>query len=1069
MAVNGQQTFNTAFPFDVKIQNQFNGEDLAVLYIVDSTSTAQAAITAQQVTFAISITDSNNYSFAALNLGGTSFSSFVPSAQTFHFAVVIRPGTLRDDVVSNFANLLKTALTTTLTSVSPNNAVVVSGPVTRLSDGALIWYCAFQSTFSIPVSGFNVGLSSVAAASGAGSRSSQIEFLFSSVLLANTGNSLSFSRSKSVDIINHQGSSYAPIYFSIKGETQLLNKLKYPNVLSVYFETSDRTPIQFGENSQIVFSFPYLPSAVNGQAAPLVSAMHFGSNSEVMSYCLDQPSDNSFTGFGQSGKDNNDGLVQFTVTFPSTGLVDNSDYKSLESSIVVQNSFVSESLALVQTITKSFAPSNVSLPSYISTCISNLNNKSQNYTLYNQINNIGGKNQGKGTFNVSQPFSVANFISAYQFAINWIQTNGLDSSLLTSSPAGNMEGSCGTTSAWSTDFVNYVSNNYTTLINNLISNNAVSVRTIMTNDEIPYSYILPSQTLYDFFWGYYQNYLANVPPYVLNINDFSSVNWTNAINSAAAYLASIKSGTNLYSSAQGVTSNYAQNSSWPQSLFTSYVVQNFATLCKGMVNCTFAINSNLYIVPSQALFDYLWFNFQVTTLTSQLSDTPQKISAYPSFFNHVFNFSGLQISGDDGIVMLSVSVRGLPDYWDTDLLVPVIKEKYADSSDFELNNTTTPGKILIPANDPNYPTANGVTQFGSRIDFLSSSNYAVAIEEYYGLNIFGSLPTAGTVSPAGVPSQAGTPASTGQPVRIRNADLLVVEGRLGINNVPQGDLSGDFTNPNNIFGGENINEKLRVNGDTYLNGHLGINGDLGVAGTSTFSGQVVVETVNDGQTFPLVITVSNPQSTGAVITVDYDGNCVSLGNVSSGNNYTFDAKQGNGRSYDKYGPLMPVGSILPYAGGGNKALGVAPTLPAGWLLCDGQTTVNPQSYPELYQLLGGTLNSGQTIYTPDLRGRTLIGTGGPNNNIQSDGRIPNVNGYNWPLGYTGGEFWHTLTEAEMPEHNHQYKTLLQEMPQSGSDTMCWSGGETASTSSTGGSQAHNIMQPYYAVNYIIKC
>ena len=243
MAVNGQQTFNTAFPFDVKIQNQLNGEDLAVIYIVDTSSTTANAQAAQQVTFVISETDTNSYSFGALNLNGTSFSNFVPSAIAFHFAVVVRPGTLRDDVISAFSSGLQTALAKTINTISPGNTCAVNGPVTRLSDGSLIWYCAFQNSFAIPASGFNIELNSIAAAAGAGTRSSQIEFLFSNVLLSNTGNSLYFSRSKHVDIINHQGSSYAPLYFGTVGKNVLLNVTGHENSLSVYFETTDGSQI----------------------------------------------------------------------------------------------------------------------------------------------------------------------------------------------------------------------------------------------------------------------------------------------------------------------------------------------------------------------------------------------------------------------------------------------------------------------------------------------------------------------------------------------------------------------------------------------------------------------------------------------------------------------------------------------------------------------------------------------------------------------------------------------------------------------------------------------------------
>ena len=88
-----------------------------------------------------------------------------------------------------------------------------------------------------------------------------------------------------------------------------------------------------------------------------------------------------------------------------------------------------------------------------------------------------------------------------------------------------------------------------------------------------------------------------------------------------------------------------------------------------------------------------------------------------------FDFADIQISGPDGIVMLGVTVRNLPGYWDTDFQVPLIK-----TSSLEL------GQALH----------KGAQGQGSRIDFLSGGkgeNAAtpakVSIEEKNGLNLYG--------------------------------------------------------------------------------------------------------------------------------------------------------------------------------------------------------------------------------------------------------------------------------------------------------------------------------------------
>src|ERR1700760_13539 len=77
--------------------------------------------------------------------------------------------------------------------------------------------------------------------------------------------------------------------------------------------------------------------------------------------------------------------------------------------------------------------------------------------------------------------------------------------------------------------------------------------------------------------------------------------------------------------------------------------------------------------------------------------------------------------------------------------------------------------------------------------------------------------------------------------------------------------------------------------------------------------------------------------------------------------------------------------------------------PKGWALCNGQLLPINQNQA-LFSLLGTVYGgNGQTTFAlPDVRGR-----------------VPLHVGSGFSLGERGGEYAHTLTTAEVPQHNHQ--------------------------------------------------
>ncbi|HVS40438.1 MAG TPA: tail fiber protein [Gemmataceae bacterium] len=141
--------------------------------------------------------------------------------------------------------------------------------------------------------------------------------------------------------------------------------------------------------------------------------------------------------------------------------------------------------------------------------------------------------------------------------------------------------------------------------------------------------------------------------------------------------------------------------------------------------------------------------------------------------------------------------------------------------------------------------------------------------------------------------------------------------------------------------------------------------------------------------------------------------------------------------------------------------------PRGNALCNGQLLAINQNQA-LFSLLGTTYGgNGTTNFAlPNLQGSTPI-HGGPSFN----------------LGQTGGEANHTLAAQEMPQHTHTAQAAATAGAASPGGNF-WGGLasgtvfpysnaaadttlEGPAVGPTGGSQAHNNLQPYLVINFII--
>lgn len=143
-----------------------------------------------------------------------------------------------------------------------------------------------------------------------------------------------------------------------------------------------------------------------------------------------------------------------------------------------------------------------------------------------------------------------------------------------------------------------------------------------------------------------------------------------------------------------------------------------------------------------------------------------------------------------------------------------------------------------------------------------------------------------------------------------------------------------------------------------------------------------------------------------------------------------------------------TGMVTAYAGA---------NAPLGYLLCNGQA-VSRTVYASLFALLGtayGVGNGTTTFNVPDLRGRVPVG--------KDAGTFPT-------LGGAGGEQTHLLTTAEMPSHTHPTTNFAYYTGAAGQITFTGTanGNFATDTGAAGGGGAHNNIQPYQVVNYIIK-
>jgi microcystin-dependent protein len=193
---------------------------------------------------------------------------------------------------------------------------------------------------------------------------------------------------------------------------------------------------------------------------------------------------------------------------------------------------------------------------------------------------------------------------------------------------------------------------------------------------------------------------------------------------------------------------------------------------------------------------------------------------------------------------------------------------------------------------------------------------------------------------------------------------------------------------------------------------LTLNGTVTDSSTTTFSGSWDAYTATAISLKDTIFTLKNSADNTKLVRI-------SAALVTTGTTRTLSAPDASGTLVllnagglvDPSQGGLPPGTVLSFAG---------PTLPSGFLLCDG-SAVSRTTYSALFSALGtayGVGNGSTTFNIPDLRGRGIAGKddmgGVAASRITSAGSGINGGG----LAATGGTETVTLTSSTIPSHSH---------------------------------------------------